>query len=53
MNSDGPKSGIGTPYSVSDAISEETDALLAIVAQEGFGNRKQAALKTLACRKIH
>ena len=46
-----PKSGIGTPYSVSDAISEETNALLAIAAQEGFRNRKQAALKALACRK--
>jgi len=52
MNPRGRKSGSGTPYSVSDVISMETDALLGIAVQEGFGTRKQAALKALACRKI-
>ena len=52
MNPGGRKSGSSTPFSVSDAISMETDTLLEIVTQEGFGIRKQMGLKTLACRKI-
>ena len=53
MNPGGRKSGSSsTPFSVSDAISMEMDTLLEIGAQEGFGIRKQAALKTLVCRKI-
>ena len=52
MNPGGRKSGSGTPYSVSDTISMEIDTLLALAAEQGFGNRKQAALKALACRKI-
>ena len=48
MNPGRPESGIGTPYSVSEVISEETDVLLAMVTQQGFENRKQAALQTLA-----
>ena len=52
MNPGGRKSGTGTPYSVSEAISLETDELLKIAAEEGSGKRKQAALKALACRKI-
>ncbi|KAK2462249.1 hypothetical protein APHAL10511_005745 [Amanita phalloides] len=51
MNTGGRKSGIGTPYSVSDTISMDTDALLKIAAEEGFGNRKQAALKTLIFKR--
>ena len=52
MNPGGPKSGSGTPYSVNDAISLETDTLLQMAAEEGFGKRKQAALKALARRKL-
>ena len=51
MNPGGRKSGSGTPYSISDTISMETDTLLGL-AEQGFGNRKQAALKALACRKF-
>jgi len=53
MNPGGPKSGGGTPYSVSDTISLETDTLLGMAAEEGFGKRKQAALKALVCRKFN
>ena len=53
MNPRGRKSESDTPFSVSDAISMETDILLEIATQEGFGIKKQAALKTLACPKIN
>ncbi len=53
MNPGGRKSGTGTPFSVSEAISMETDELLKIAAEAKFGFRKQAALKTLACRGIN
>jgi hypothetical protein len=48
-NPGGPKSEPGTPFSVSDAVSKETDELLEMAAED-FGSRKQTALKTLACR---
>jgi hypothetical protein len=51
MNPGGPKSGSGTPRSVSDIVNMETDELLA-VAEAGFGGRKQAALKSLVCSKV-
>ena len=50
INPGGPKSAIGTPCSVSETISEETEALLKIA--KDFGKRKQSALKTLVCRKL-
>ena len=53
MNPGGRKSGTGTPFSVSEAISMETDELLQIATEANFGHRKQAALKTLACRKTN
>jgi hypothetical protein len=47
-NPGGPKSAVGTPYSVSDAIGEETDRLIEIAREEGkSGKRKQTALKAL------
>ena len=52
LNPGGRQSGSDTPYSASEAISEETDTLLATATQESFGIRKQAAFKTLACRNI-
>lgn len=52
LNPGGPKSGIGTPYSVTEIISMETDQLLAIANEEGFGKRKQEALKRLVCSKV-
>ena len=53
MNPGGRKSesGSGTPSSVSDSISKDTDELLRIAASEGFGTGKQAALKALVCRE--
>ena len=53
MNPGRRKPGSSTPFSVSDAISMKTNKLLEIATQEGFEIRRQAALKTLACRKIH
>ena len=50
INPGGAKSAIGTPCSVSETISEETEALLKMA--KGFGKRKQPALKTLVCHKI-
>jgi hypothetical protein len=52
MNPGGPKSGVGTPHSVSKFISIDTDKLLEIAAQEGFGKRKQDALKALVCCQV-
>ena len=37
MNPRGPKSGSGTPHSVSDIANMETDKLLAVVEGTGFG----------------
>ncbi len=50
--SGGRKSGSGTPFSVNDLLAEDTDELLRMAASEGFGIRKQAALKALACIEI-
>jgi len=47
LNPGGPKSAAGTPYSVTDIISLETDELLELAKQGGFGKRKQEALKRL------
>jgi hypothetical protein len=47
MNPGGPKSGSGTPFSVSEVIAMETDQLLRIANEGGFGKRKQQALKAL------
>jgi len=44
MNPGGPKSRSSTPHSVSDM---ETDELLAVAEDAGFGGRKQEALKSL------
>jgi hypothetical protein len=48
MNPRGHKSGSSTPHSVSDM---ETDELLAVAEDAGFGERKQAALKSLVILK--
>ena len=47
MNPGGHKSGSGTPYSVSEFVGLETDELMKLMKEEGFGTRKQAALKAL------
>ena len=47
INPGGRKSGSGTPFSVSDTVGMETDELLKVAAEEGFGQRKQGALKAL------
>jgi hypothetical protein len=52
LNPGGPKSAAGTPYSVSDFISNDTDELLREAATKGFGKHKQSALKTLVCRQV-
>ena len=52
MNPGGPKSGSGTPHSVSDIINMETDELLAEAEVAGFRVRKQAALKSLVRSKV-
>jgi hypothetical protein len=46
LNPGGPKSGSGTPPSVSDIVNMETDELLTVAKTEGFGVRKQEALKS-------
>lgn len=52
INPGGPRSAIGTPFSVTDIVSMETEELLrSIEAGGGFG-RKQEALKTLVRRKV-
>jgi len=51
MNPGGPKSGVGTPHSVSQFVSIDTDKLLEVAAQEGFGKRKQDALKALCFKR--
>jgi hypothetical protein len=45
MNPGGPKSGVGTPHSVSQFISIDTDKLLEVAAQEGFGKRNKMPSK--------
>jgi hypothetical protein len=40
LNPGGPKSVAGTPFSVSDIISMETDELLELANKEGFGTAK-------------
>jgi hypothetical protein len=52
LNPGGARSGLGTPYSVSEMISMETEDLLAVASQEGFGTRKQEALKRLVRRNV-
>ena len=47
LNPGRAKSGVGTPDSVSEIMSMETDELLAVANQAGFGARKQEALKRL------
>jgi hypothetical protein len=51
MNPGGPKSGIGTPFSVNDIVGMETEKLMEAAAEEGLGQRKQEALKALVCRQ--
>lgn len=48
LNPGGLKSAAGTPFSVSDILSMETDELLELAKQEGFEKRKQEALRRLA-----
>jgi hypothetical protein len=53
QNPGGLKSGVGTPYSVTEFISKNTDELLKEAVKEGFGKRKQEILKALVCRQVH
>jgi hypothetical protein len=53
LNPGGPKSGGGTPHSVSDIVHIETDKLLAVAETEGFGVRGQVALQTLVILKSY
>jgi hypothetical protein len=53
LNPRGPKSGSGTPRSVSDIINMETDDLLTVAETAGFGVRKQVALKSLVILKSY
>jgi hypothetical protein len=53
MNPVGPKSGSGTPPSVSDIVNMETDNLLAVAETAGLGVRKQVALKSLVILKSY
>lgn len=47
-NPGGPKSGLGTPFSVSDTMDLDTDRLLEMMNNdEKYGKRKQAILKAL------
>lgn len=52
-NPGGPKSATGTPCSVSDYISQNTEALVAEAKELGFGKRKQAVLKALVCCQVY
>jgi hypothetical protein len=52
LNPGGLKSVAGTPLSVSDIISMETEEMLELANQEGFGTRKQEALKRLVCFNV-
>ena len=47
MNPGKPKSGSGTPHSVSDFVNMETDELRAVAEDAGLGVRKQEALMSL------
>jgi len=52
VNPGGPKSATGTPHSVTDMISKETDELLQSINEEGeYGKRKQNALKALSFKR--
>ena len=53
MNPGGPKSGSGTTHSVSDIVNMETDELLVVANDAGFGVWKQEALKALVIPKSH
>jgi hypothetical protein len=53
MNPGGPKSGSGTAHSVSDIVDMETDELLVVAKDAGFGVRKQTALKSLVILKSY
>jgi hypothetical protein len=53
LNPGGPKSGSGTPRSVSDIVNMETDELLTVAETEGSGVRKQEALKSLVILKSY
>jgi hypothetical protein len=52
MNLGGAKSATGTPHSVTETISMETDQLLTVAAQEEFGKQKQEAFKRLVHSKM-
>ena len=49
----GPSSGVETPHSVSEFVSQSTEELLEAAAEEGFGQRKQQFLKMLVHRHMH
>ncbi|KIM76455.1 hypothetical protein PILCRDRAFT_826234 [Piloderma croceum F 1598] len=51
QNPGGPKLGGGTPYSVSEFVSKNTDELVREAAQQGFGMRKQEVLKALSFKR--
>jgi hypothetical protein len=53
MNPGGPKSGSGTVHSVSDIVNMETDELLVVAKDAGFGVRKQEALESLVILKSY
>jgi hypothetical protein len=48
----GGKSGSGTPYSVSEFVALETDELMKLIKEEGFGTWKQNSLKALVCTVV-
>jgi hypothetical protein len=53
MNPGGRKSGLGTPYSVSDVVEMETKELLRLAIEEGkSGVRKHEAFKMLVRSEI-
>ena len=52
LNPGGPQAGASTPDSVNDIISMETNQLLALANQGGFGTRTQEALKRLVCSNV-
>ncbi|KAF5376931.1 hypothetical protein D9615_007199 [Tricholomella constricta] len=51
MKPEGPKSGGSTPRSVGEIVKMETDQLLSVAQEPGFGVRKQAALKRLSFKR--
>jgi hypothetical protein len=57
MNPGGPRSATGTPFSVTDVVSMETEGLLRSIEAGGgeesrYGKRKQEVLKTLVRREV-